>query len=162
MKDTLIGSLYARHSQDIKKLVSFKYNAAHDADDIVQETFKRILTVNEFEQIENPSGYLYRTAKNLALNRIRNQAKKNELNVLYNQETETPAPEFSAFAQIDLEKIEVSIKQLPKKYQRSFLLSRVEHKTHKEIADILGISTSTVEKHIMATLKFLSNCIGRN
>ena len=162
MKDTLIGSLYARHSQDIRRLVSFKYNAAHEAEDILQETFRKVLCVKEFEEMENPSAYLFRTAKNLALNRIRNQNKACELNHYYYQETETKAPEFSTFALRDLEKIEASIDELPENHQKAFLLSRMEHKTHKEIAEHLGISVSTVEKHIMSTLNFLSTCIGRS
>lgn len=162
MKDTLIGTLYARHSQDIRRLISFKYNAPHDAEDIVQETFRRVLTVDEFDQIENPSAYLFRTAKNLALNRIRNHKKAEELNAQIDCEAEVKAPEFSAFAQRDLEKIESSISRLPLKFQKTFLLSRVEHKTHREISEILGISTSTVEKHIMYTMKYLSDCVGRD
>ncbi len=52
-------------------------------------------------------------------------------------------------------KIERAIELLPKKCREVFKLSRLEQKKHKEIAEILGISTKTVEIHISKALRFL-------
>jgi RNA polymerase sigma-70 factor (ECF subfamily) len=39
----------------------------------------------------------------------------------------------------------------------AFLLNRIEGKKHREIAELLGISTKTVEKRIYGALKKLRN-----
>jgi len=47
------------------------------------------------------------------------------------------------------------IANLPEKCQKVFRLSRFEYKTHRQIADQLGITTKTVEYHIAYALKQL-------
>jgi RNA polymerase sigma-70 factor (ECF subfamily) len=51
--------------------------------------------------------------------------------------------------------IDKKIDQLPKKCREVFLLSRNEHLSHKLIAERLGISVSTVEKHIGKALQII-------
>ena len=46
------------------------------------------------------------------------------------------------------EKIDQVTQQIPEKCREVFLLSRVENLSNKKIAELLGISVSTVEKHI--------------
>ena len=48
-----------------------------------------------------------------------------------------------------------SINLLPEKCRQAFLLSRSEDLSYKDISGHLGISISTVEKHISKALKFL-------
>ncbi|WP_408005548.1 sigma-70 family RNA polymerase sigma factor [Rhodohalobacter halophilus] len=52
-----------------------------------------------------------------------------------------------------IEKIEKVIFQLPERRREVFLLSRYEGKSYKEIANILGITVSTVETHMSKALK---------
>ena len=59
------------------------------------------------------------------------------------------------------ETLEAAISSLPEKQRVAFLLSRMDGKTYKEIAEILGISRQAVEKRIYNALdtlrKFLLN-----
>ena len=52
------------------------------------------------------------------------------------------------------------IKKLPPKCQEVFMLSRFEDYSSAEIAEQLGISVRTVEKHISNALKHLKATIG--
>lgn len=45
------------------------------------------------------------------------------------------------------------ISQLPEKCQKVFTLSRYEYKSHKEISEIMNISTKTIENHMTKALK---------
>lgn len=51
--------------------------------------------------------------------------------------------------------VEKLIEKLPKKCKEVFKLSRLEQKKHKEISELLGISTKTIEVHISKALRFL-------
>jgi RNA polymerase sigma-70 factor (ECF subfamily) len=58
----------------------------------------------------------------------------------------------------DLEQFtERIINKLPRQQQLIFRLSRVEHLTHKEIADQLQISPNTVKNHMVEALKTLKS-----
>ena len=51
--------------------------------------------------------------------------------------------------------IEAAISELPEKQRVVFLLSRIDKKTYKEIAEIIGISKQAVEKRIYNALDTL-------
>jgi RNA polymerase sigma factor (sigma-70 family) len=161
MKATqLLTTLFERHHLDLRRLIGLKFSKmGHEAEDIVQEAFHNLLRAENIDQLENPKAYLYQTASNLALNRIRkNKHHDVYLNSIITGEDEdlderTPERIFSG--RDDLERIENALTQLPSKYRKTFVLSRVHEKSYREISEILGISESTVEKHIIKTLKYL-------
>lgn len=51
--------------------------------------------------------------------------------------------------------IDLEVDNLPEKCRNVYKLSRIEHKSHKEIASFLGISEKTVENHLSKALKKL-------
>jgi RNA polymerase sigma factor (sigma-70 family) len=58
------------------------------------------------------------------------------------------------------EQVRLIIDNLPDKCQLVFNMSRNEELSHKEIAELLGISTRTVETHITNALKVLRDSLG--
>ena len=68
-----------------------------------------------------------------------------ELNV---QKILVPAPD-EVFQKKELNAlIMAATAQMPEKCKQVFMLSRYQHLSHKDISDQLGISVSTVKKHI--------------
>ena len=55
--------------------------------------------------------------------------------------------------------IDKVVQSLPQKCRHAFELSRYEMKTHKEIADIMGISTKTVENHITKAIHVIKRSL---
>jgi RNA polymerase sigma factor (sigma-70 family) len=161
MKAThILSALFEKHQLDLRRLIAHKFKKSHhEAEDIVQDAFHNILRAENIESLENPKAYLYQTASNLALNRIRKNRQHTSylagLGLDESDELDQRTPERSVSAYKDLKKLQESLDQLPEKYRRTFLLSRVQEKTYSEISAILDISESTVEKHIIKTLKYL-------
>ncbi|TVZ37148.1 RNA polymerase sigma-70 factor (ECF subfamily) [Alteromonadaceae bacterium 2753L.S.0a.02] len=152
-----LGNLFERYQSELIRQLMYKFKKTpDDAADIVQDAFHNILRLNNIETLENPKAYLYQTASNLALNRIRNQKRQAELlsEMVYPEENEI-TPERTTSAQSDLEKLESVMHELPEKYRKTFLLSRVQGLSYREISDQLGIAESTVEKHVIRVLKHL-------
>jgi RNA polymerase sigma factor (sigma-70 family) len=155
-----LSILFAKHQLELRRLIAHKFNKSpHEAEDIVQDAFHNILRAENIESLENPKAYLYQTASNLALNRIRKNRQHTSylagLNLDESDELDERTPERSVSAYKDLKKLQQSLDHLPEKYRRTFLLSRVQDKTYSEISAMLNISESTVEKHIIKTLKYL-------
>jgi len=154
---SLFASLYKKYQLELRQLISVKFKKSpDDAEDIIQDAFHNLLRINNIEKVDNPKAYLYQAAVNLALNRIRKQQRHN--NYIAEQDAfavDSRSPDRQVIAQRDLEKLEKAMDKLPQKCQTTFLLSRVQAKSYKQIAEELDIAESTVEKHIIKTLKHL-------
>ena len=156
----VLVELFQQHRQDLRRSIAARFSRVqHEAEDIVQDAFHNLLRMDGVEHLENPKAYLYQTAANLALNRIRKsryqQAYSEQQLAEDVQEHHDLSPERQLLARRDLKRIEQALVDFPEKYTRTFLLSRVQDKSYKEISEQLNIAESTVEKHIIKTLKYL-------
>ncbi|WP_164914151.1 RNA polymerase sigma factor [Aquimarina sediminis] len=142
-------------------LHNYVYKLSNDSslsDDLVQNVMLRLWEKKSSLQITSSlKNYLFRACHNEFLMYLRQQKKKYSTidalkwEAILEIHTEKEEDQFDA----DWLKLEKAIEQLPKKCKEVFKLSRLEQKKHKEIADILGISTKTVEVHISKAIRFL-------
>lgn len=161
MKHSFIKSLFVSYSADLRNFVTGKFGDINEADDIVQDAFRNMLRMESPEEIEDPRAYLYKTARNLALNRIRKQKHHDNYIAVQEQKEQALSPERTVAANKDLEILQKAVTKLPPKIKRAFVLSRVHSKTYAEIGQELGISISTVEKYIITALEFLREQLDR-
>lgn len=152
---SLVKTLFLQYGTDLKRYVAHKFGDASDADDIVQDAFHNLLRTKAPEDIENPRAYLYQTAHNLALNRIRKQGYHDNYVAEAGNDEEERSPERFVSARKDLESVEQALHDLPEKCRKAFLLHRINAYSYQEIADELGVSVSSVEKYLMRAMKFL-------
>jgi len=142
------------------KYFSFARALLHDADaaeDILQNVFLK-LWIGRERLDEN------RSIENYMMVSVRNEIY-DYLRLKYNQTMvrgETPEKEdVSADIEADMTWTEMSdmmdriIKGMPPQRQRIFMMSRYRNMSAKEIADSLGLSVRTVERHIYLALKDL-------
>lgn len=133
-----------------------------EIEDIVQETYVRICEVSEHETIQYPRSYLYRAAKNLALDHIKRAEFR--LSVSFDDDQNTAAmieeqlhDEVDVFNQVSAKEEFAlfceAVRELPLQCRRAFVLRKVYGYSQKEIASSLNISENTVEKHIATGIK---------
>ena len=128
-----------------------------DVEDYVQEAFLRSYDAAERSRIDNPKGYLFTAAKNIAVRDSTNLASKL---TDYIEDYGGPAlssSESSVFDVIaDREEIYClgrAIEELPPQCRKVIKLRLIHQMSQKDIADELGISVSTVEKHVAKGLR---------
>ncbi len=135
-----------------------------DIDDIVQEMYARLASLDDAESIRNPRQYAAQTAISIALNLARH-ARVVPMIPLGDFELELaslePSPERAVNSQEELRELENSLQELPGLCRTAFLLRRVEGLSQKEVADKLGISVKTVEKYMARSVRFLIQIYGR-
>ncbi|GAP24527.1 iron-regulated sigma factor/transcriptional regulator [Gluconobacter frateurii NBRC 101659] len=113
-------------------------------------------------QVTHPEAYITRSALNLHLNDLK-KAASGSLSTTGDQEQilelRDPAPsqEEAYAASQRMARFHEGCRQLPERTRQAFLLNRVEKMKYREIAVALGISESSVEKHIAKALVFLSS-----
>lgn len=154
-KSSFVKTMFVRYGADLKRFVAHKFGDPDNADDIVQDAFHNFLKTEAPEEIENPRAYLYQTAHNLALNRIRKQ--RNHENYLAQEhiEEDQRSPERTISAGKDLEMVHKALETLPEKCRQAFIMSRLQNRTYTEIADELSVSVSSVEKYLIRSINFL-------
>lgn len=128
-----------------------------DAEDILQETYIKVLNASKENEIRNPEGLLTHTARNLALNHIdlaRNkfdiQLEENSVSSVMNSSDNLEAVVGSKER---LEYLGKVINRLPDKCRQVFIFKRVYGLSHKEISIKMGISNKTIENHIRRGLR---------
>lgn len=128
-----------------------------DIDDLVQETYARLLRVRERRQVRSTRGLLFATARNAARDLFRRRAVARtsaEWQGEYAAATdEAPSPFEAASRGQELALLEAAIDALPDRCRAVFVLRRFEGLSHREIAQRLGISENTVEVHLAKALR---------
>jgi len=131
-----------------------------EIEDIVQEAYVRVCQVEKKSGIRSPRAYLYRAVRNLALDHM----KRAESRLTDCLEEETECTHFDSVANEDdtfrqaasNEEFSLfcdAVRNLPVQCRRAFVLRKVYGYTQREIAAELGLSESTVEKHIALGVK---------
>ncbi|WP_054589360.1 RNA polymerase sigma factor [Sphingopyxis macrogoltabida] len=126
-----------------------------EAPDLVQEAFTCVLRSGAFDRLENPNGYLTRTAHNLVINRARTWQRKGC--VLYPLDEARDAP-LAPEQEWKLEGREIraayrrALLALPQRTRRIFLMHRLKGMSYRAIAESLKLGEKGVEYHMMRAL----------
>ena len=134
-----------------------------DADDYVQEVFLRLSARENLSMLEKPEGYIFQTAANLLRDRarraVRRSSNKHEHFVEDAHGHEEISPERVLMGKQDVDAFAAALAALPARTRAVFLLRRFEHMRYGEIARRLGVSVSSVEKHMAKAVKRLEGCL---
>lgn len=156
---SFIVQMYQDNHEGFLRFLMQKTQNREEAHDVLQEAFQKMITHAGLQDMENPRAYLYRTATNLIIDRQRKgqHHKKYIREVVNNVElgTATITPERHVAARQELDLVYEALKELPEKCRRAFLMHREQHMKYNEIAEVLNVSISMVEKYMIQTLKYL-------
>ena len=137
---------------------AYKYVENSDtAEDVVQEVFVQMWQKRkEIKLTGNVKSYLFQSTRNKAIEYIR----RNKLQAAYVEEERLKAEttyeiDNDSENYIIKEQLFKSIRQLPPKCQKIFVLSKMNGLTYNEIAEELNLSVKTVENQIGRGLKLL-------
>jgi len=150
-----VQHLFERYRAALHRHVSALLGSWSEAEDIVQETYSRLLAVAELDRIEpRARSFMFRVATNLAYDRHRRPRE---------QSLEDLGPDSQALAVmaapdgivgIDeaLAALGQVLRQLRPRSRQVFLLRAAEGLSYEAIAERLGISKRTVEREMKHAL----------
>lgn len=142
-----------------------KFVDSESARDIVQDMFTHLWENNQqIHILQSEKAYLFKAVHNRCLDYILKKKKNqftsdlDEISLKYNEllyfDPET-AQEESLLQKNVGNLIQDAIGQLPESCKNSFVMSYIQHKKCREIAEERGISVRTVETQIFQALKIL-------
>ena len=159
MSDVDLKGLFLKHADTLRGYLARKVRDPQLAADLGQESFLRLAEKPAGERIDNSQGYLYRTASNLLIDHIRQEARRKTDSVpneaLAEIEDEVAGLEAQAMAQQQRQALKPALTELPERTQQIFRLNRIEGMTYAQVARHLDISDSSVQKHLAKALAYV-------
>ncbi len=149
--------LYNKYCDQIYRFSRLYLTGTDSVEEVVQEVFIKLWESREFiSEKDNFKGLLFIITRNLIFNKHRKRVNEDfyKMTVLsamestYDIEEEIEAKNLSEY-------IDQLIEELPPRRRQIFNLSRKEHLSYKEIANLLNISEKTVENQISEAIKYL-------
>ncbi|TDP72257.1 RNA polymerase sigma factor [Roseateles toxinivorans] len=153
------------HEPALRAWLRRKQDLPIEADDLVQEAYATLASLNTVDHIHNPKAYLFQTAHSIALQQLRRDrvvsivaiADVDELHL----SIDTPGPEQQAASRQELRRVVEAIDSLPPQCGEVFRLRKVEGLSQREVAGHMGLAESTVEKHMGRAIRTLMDLFGR-
>ena len=170
-RSTIKEHLDARFRASLMAYFLRRTGNRHEAEDLTQETFVRLIGSNSFEQVEKAQAFVFRVASNLLRDRARLAARLTKYPPLPGELTTTEdgepeiveeiGPERVLIGRERLSEVLASLDELGERTKSIFILFRLEGMKQKDIAVFYGIGLSTVEKQVMAAVIHLAKRFGR-
>lgn len=130
--------------------------APSDIDDLVQETYARLLRARERGPISSPRGLLFATARNAARDLFRRRATANTFPITETVESrvfdDAPGVAETVSRRQEADLLTAAIAAIPPRCREILVLRKFENLSHREIAQRLGIAEHTVEAQLTKAL----------
>lgn len=154
-KTTLSGvsRAFVDNNTSIKKYLGRFFSERQDIEDVAQEAYLRAYVAEQSKGIEQPAAYLFRSARNIALTKLTNKSRQitdciDDLSASVVIQGEASV-EQEVEAEQSLGLHCEAVAALPEKCRQVYLLRKVHGLSHKEIAERVSLSVSSVEKYML-------------
>jgi RNA polymerase sigma factor (sigma-70 family) len=156
-KKTMVERLFAQQSNALQAFFVRRVKAEHDAADLVQEVYLRMLRVKDEDALRNPEGYLFTVARNLAYEHSL-RARRESTRVDYDSSqvgyecASGPGFEELFDTETRVSRLREVLAQLSAKCRVVVFMKYQHGLSYEQIADHLKISTHMVQKYLGTAL----------
>ena len=158
-EESVYTSIFKDYSKNLYNFLYYKTGNLNLAKDLTQEAFTHLWKNCASVLLQNAQGYVFKTANNLLINEYKHQKVVLEFENIPRSDAHKESPAFLLEEKELKKQLELAIAELPEKQRIVFLLSRIDKKTYKQIAEIEGISKQAVEKRMYNALDSLRKVI---
>jgi RNA polymerase sigma-70 factor (ECF subfamily) len=148
-----VSAAFLENHAFLERFLARFFSNQQDIEDVAQEAYLRAYVAEQKKEIEQPKAYLFRIARNLALTQLTRKSKK--ITDYLEESDASVVIECGAAADSEVEAQESlglyceAVAALPEKCRQVFLLRKVHGLAHKEIAERMSLSVSSVEKYLL-------------
>jgi RNA polymerase sigma-70 factor, ECF subfamily len=139
-----LAVLYRAHGAGLYRLAYRLTGTREDGEDVVHDVFVGLPeALGRYEERGNLAGWLKRVTARVALGRVRSRTRRREVPL------DLAEPGSEPLAATDGIALQVAVSQLPGRLREVIVLKEIEGYSHREVAELLGISVvaSRVRAH---------------
>lgn len=140
--------LYQDHHRWLQSWLHRKVGCPHQAADLAQDTFVRVLGARDLGRLDEPRAFLMTLAQRVLFSFWRRRSLENAWLEALAQQPESYALSAEDYALVReaIETLDRLLGGLPLRARKVFLMNRLEDMKHTEIARALDVSVATVER----------------
>jgi RNA polymerase sigma factor (sigma-70 family) len=156
-----IERLFREHNAALLRFISAKIGSEQDAREIAQEAYVHLLQLDHPEAISYLRAFLFKTAANLALDRLRQRGRRGHISSMGDMDFAVfeLTPERQLGGEQAMAVIGAAVAQLPPKCRQAFLLHRVHEISIDDIAARMNIGVCMVRRYIARGLDHVRECL---
>ena len=156
-EESIIFEVFKENETILKRFLRRFMSNFHDIEDVCQETILRALEAEKTRDIHEPRAFLFGVTRNIVRKKLDSESRTiidfiedfGDIEYLSSE----PSIDECLYGKRKMLVFWDAVSKLPAQCQKVFILKKVHGYSHKEIAKILEISISTVEKHAATGLK---------
>lgn len=149
-----VAELFREHNRALIAFLQCRLNSSSDAQEVAQEAYVRMLTLEQPERVDSLRAYLFRIAGNLAIDRLRTRKVRNDM--LIEQPTEelhvAPIPERHVSVMEQWRDLRIALRELPVKTSQAFVMHVIEGRDFSVVAQAMKLSERMVRYHVTNAL----------
>jgi len=155
------NTLFHKYYEPVTRYIYYKCGSLQQAEDIVQNAFVKLWKLCATISFSKAKSYIYKACNNLFLNEVSHQKVVFKHQQLHKETLDRESPDYLMEVDEFRTKLEAAINRLSVKEREVFLLSRIEKKTYKEIAEITGLTVKAIERRMSKALLELRDILGK-
>ncbi|HVO47492.1 MAG TPA: sigma-70 family RNA polymerase sigma factor [Steroidobacteraceae bacterium] len=153
-RNTALSNLFIAHNQELIAFLMTRLTEA-EAHEVAQEAYARLLRLDQPETLSFLRAYLFKTAANLSIDRLRHrhtrQASQPQIGLLQQLGTE-PTPEELTSRRQEAQLAARILGELPEACRRAFLLYRVYDYPLADVAREMGVSERMIRYYVVQAM----------
>jgi RNA polymerase sigma-70 factor (ECF subfamily) len=150
-----VRRLFQEHNRALISFLTARLHSVQDARDVAQEAYVRVLQLDKPEGLSFLKAFLFKTAANLAIDRVRAQSVRNHVDVdqVFDEIEEPVVPEREVLAQQELDIIARRLQGLPSQCRYAFAMHVLLERPIREIAAELRLTERMVRYYVAQGLE---------
>lgn len=159
-----LREIFREHRTHLIRFLQLRLGSEADAQDAAQDAIFRLFQRRETLRDDELRALLYVTARNIAIDRLRERKRSplqfggDQFEVEHAVVDEAACPERVLAARQQLASIRMFLRELPPKCEQAFVGYKFEGLEYRDIAERMGLTESMVRKYV---LRALAHCAAR-
>jgi RNA polymerase sigma factor (sigma-70 family) len=151
-----LANLFLENNRSHCAYLRGRVASQHEAEDIAQEAYARLLQHDQPRAISFLRAYLFKVAANIASDRARRRRLHLRIDLAHSSEEqiESATPDQQVYAAEQLSLLARALSELPEKYRRAFLLCRIQEWDTNRIAADLEVGERMARNYVSRTARY--------
>lgn len=153
-----VAGIFREHNRILIGFLVSRLRNEQEAMEVAQEAYVKVLQLEpKHGAVSYLRSYLFRTAENLAVDRMRQRRSHCRLDQLepLDRLFDEPMAERAAMAEQELALLRCAVAELPERCREAFRLHKLEDRPFAEVAALMGVSERMVRKFIGRALIYI-------
>ncbi|MBL8271405.1 RNA polymerase sigma factor [Steroidobacter sp.] len=150
----LIAQLFQEHNDALVRFLTTRLQSPQEAREVAQEAYVRMLSLDTPGAVSFLRAFLFRTATNIAIDRIRYRNRRGPSSdaSAFDEPPELRTPDACAEGVEEIALMVRLLEQLPPKCRQAFLLHKIDGLSTREIGERMFLSERQVRDYVLRAL----------